>query len=69
VVIVICGERTNFATGVSEEVKIAQEENIPYFLLWGRSDKTCVAPTTAKNTDKIYKWSWENLKALINGSR
>ena len=33
VVIVICGRYTNFATGVSAEVKIAQEENVPYFLL------------------------------------
>ena len=29
VVIVICGRYTNFATGVSAEVKIAQEENVP----------------------------------------
>mgnify|MGYP003057468131 FL=1 len=44
VVIVICGKYTNFATGVSAEVKIAQEENVPYFLLWGRSSGTCARP-------------------------
>src|SRR6266481_4207466 len=30
-VVVICGERTNKATGVDVEVKIAQEESKPYF--------------------------------------
>ena len=36
VVIVICGRYTNFATGVSAEVKIAQEENVPYFFTVGQ---------------------------------
>lgn len=69
VVAVICGERTNTATGVTAEIKIAQEENIPYFLLWGRTNKTCVKPIGAKDSDKIYSWNWANLKALIGGSR
>ena len=69
VVVVICGEKTDTATGVSEELKIAQEEEIPYFLLWGYSEKTCVKPLAAKNDDKIYKWTWNNLKQLINGAR
>ena len=69
VVIVICGQHTNTATGVSAEVKIAQEENVPYFLLKGYSDKTCVKPTAAKSTDKIYTWTWDNLKLLIGGNR
>lgn len=68
-VIVICGEYTNTATGVAAELKITQEESKPYFLLWGRSDKTCVKPKTAKETDKIYKWTWDNLKRLLNGER
>lgn len=69
VVIVICGERTNTASGVSAEVEIAQEEGTPYFLLWGRNGKTCVRPTAAKSTDKIYEWTWDNLKALVRGQR
>ncbi|MDH7603905.1 MAG: TIR domain-containing protein [Melioribacter sp.] len=68
-VIVICGEYTNTANGVAAEVKITQEEGKPYFLLWGRSDKTCVKPRTAKESDKIYKWTWDNLKRLLNGER
>lgn len=69
VVIVICGEKTNSATGVSAELKIAQEEKVPYFLLYGRSDKDCVKPTAALSTDKMYKWTWDNLKKLIGGGR
>jgi hypothetical protein len=68
-VIVLCGERTHTATGVAAELTIAQEEQKPYFLLWGYSDKTCTKPTSAKEGDKIYKWTWDNLKALIGGSR
>lgn len=69
VVVVICGKNTNTASGVSAELKIAQEENIPYFLLWGRAEGTCVKPIAAKTTDKIYKWTWDNLKSLIGGAR
>jgi len=68
-VLVICGEYTDTASGVSAELSIAQEENIPYFLLWGRNSKTCVKPKSAKSTDKIYNWTWDNLKALIGGAR
>jgi len=68
-VVVICGEYTDTANGVAAEVKIAQEENKPYFLLWGRSDKTCVKPKNAKDSDKIYKWTWDNLKNLLAGQR
>jgi MTH538 TIR-like domain (DUF1863) len=69
VVAVICGEHTDTATGVSAEVKIAQDEGISYFLLKGYSDKTCKKPKAAEDSDKIYSWTWPNLKKLIGGSR
>ena len=68
-VIVLCGEYTHTATGVSAELQIAQEEEVPYFLLAGYADKTCTKPSKAKYEDKMYKWTWDNLKALINGAR
>lgn len=68
-VIVVCGEHTQTATGVAAELTIAQEARKPYFLLWGRSGKTCTKPTSALASDKIYKWTWDNLKALIEGAR
>lgn len=69
VVCVICGEHTDSATGVSAELKIAQEEKVPYFLLKGYSELTCKKPKAAKSDDKIYNWTWPNLKALVGGSR
>lgn len=69
VVAVICGLHTNTAAGVSAEVLIAQEENVPYFLLAGYSEKNNVKPLAAKASDKMYKWTWEHLKTLIGGGR
>ncbi len=66
-VIVLCGK--NNATGVNAEVKLAQEESKSYFLLKGYKDKTCIKPNTAKSTDKMYGWTWPNLKTLIGGGR
>lgn len=67
--IVICGEHTHAAKGVTAELTITQEENKPYFLLRGRPNKTCHKPGMAHNSDKIYKWSWDNLRKLIAGQR
>src|SRR6266545_4317979 len=68
-VAVICGKYTDTATGVSAEITIAQEEKIPYFLLAGRADGGNKKPTSAKTMDKLYRWTWENLKTLIKGGR
>lgn len=68
-VIVLCGEHTQRATGVSDELTIAREAKRPYFLLWGYSGRTCRKPASALTTDKIYEWTWDTLKALIDGAR
>jgi hypothetical protein len=68
-VCVLCGEKTNTATGVAAELQLAQEEKKEYFLLSGYSSRTCTKPTTAKISDKMYNWTWENLKNLIGGGR
>ncbi len=68
-VIVICGQHTDTATGVAKELSIAQEEGKSYFLLAGRADGKNKKPTSAKSSDKLYKWTWDNLKKLINGGR
>lgn len=69
VVAVICGEHTDTASGVSAEVRICQKLDKPYFLLKGYKDLTCKKPTAAQLSDKIYNWTWPNLKALISGGR
>lgn len=68
-VIVMCGHHTDTATGVSVELSITQEENKPYFLLGGRKEGINKKPKSAKTSDKIYNWTWENLKTLIGGGR
>ncbi len=69
VVIVMCGKHTDTATGVAVELKIAQEEGKPYFLLAGYSGGGNLKPAIAKSSDKLYKWSFENLEKLIHGNR
>ncbi|MFX0202092.1 MAG: TIR domain-containing protein [Candidatus Hodarchaeota archaeon] len=69
VVIVICGQNTDTAAGVSAEVGFAQEENVDHFLLWGCTGETCKKPKAAKSSDKISEWTWDNLKSLVHGAR
>jgi hypothetical protein len=69
VVIVICGEHAYLAKGVAAELTIAQEKNKPYFLLTAYAHRTCTRPTSARSSDKVYEWTWDNLKTLIGGWR
>jgi hypothetical protein len=69
VVAAICGEHTDTAVGVNEEIRIARSESKPYFLLAGRASGKNKKPTAALHTDKMYDWTWENLKNLIGGGR
>ena len=69
VVIVICGEHAYLAKGVAEELMIAQEKNKPYFLLTAYAHRPCTRPTSAMSSDKVYEWTWDNLKTLIGGWR
>lgn len=67
--IVLCGNKTHTAKGVTAELKLAQELKLPYFLLWGRAKGHCTKPTSAKANDSIYEWTWPTLKSLIKGDR
>ena len=67
--IVICGKHTDTATGVNVEVTLAREVGTPYFLLAGYAEGANKKPTAALEEDKVYKWTWDNLKALIAGRR
>ena len=69
VVIVLCGTQTHTASGVAAELTIAKEKKKPYFLLAAYSDKNYTKPKSASASDKVYKWTWDNLKKLIGGSR
>ncbi len=64
-VIVICGEHTDSSVSVSAELRIAQEEEKPYFLLWGRRDRMCTRPAGSKRDDSMYSWTWQILQDQI----
>ncbi len=69
VVIVLCGNYTDTAAGVSAEMRIARAEGKPYFLLGGRRNGRIKKPVAARAGDKVYRWTWDNLKLLIHGRR
>ena len=64
-VIVLCGEHTDSSIGVTLELKVAQDQNKPYFLVWGRRGLTCTKPLSAKPDDSMYTWLWSVLKFQI----
>jgi hypothetical protein len=64
-VIVICGEHTESSVRVSAELRIAQEEQKPYFLLWGRRESMCTKPSAAKPKEGMYSWTLEILESQI----
>lgn len=59
--IVICGEYTAESDRVSTELRIAQEEQKPYLLIWGRRERMCSMPLGVKRTACMYTWTWETL--------
>ena len=69
VVIVLCGEHRHTASGVAAELTIAKEKKKEYFLLAAYADKTCTKPISGNSSDKVYDWTWPNLKTLIVGRR
>ena len=56
-VIVICGEHSDASRSMSDEIRIAQEEGTPYFLLWGRRQAMCTKPIGARNSEGMYNWT------------
>jgi len=64
-VIVICGEHTAASIPMSAELRIAQEKEKPYFLLWGRRESMCTKPVGAKRDEGMYSWTWDILQNQI----
>jgi hypothetical protein len=64
-VMIICGEHTDCSERVGTELRIAQEEKQPYFLLWGQRELMCTKPATARSADGMYSWTWETLQSQI----
>ncbi len=64
-VIVICGEHTGGSVGVFAELRIAQEEHKPYFLIWGRRESMCTKPEGAKSWEGMYGWTYPILREQV----
>ena len=64
-VIIICGEHTDASMGVFAELRIAKEEQKPYFLLWGRREIMCTKPAGAKSSEGMYSWTSQILQDQI----
>jgi hypothetical protein len=56
-VIFVCGVHTHDSLQVSAELSITQEEEKPYFLLWGRREAMCTRPLGARPGDSMYSWT------------
>ncbi len=67
-VIVICGEHTGGSARVSAELRMAQEEKKPYFLLWGRRGCMCTKPAGARSDDGMYSWIWNILQQQVGAT-
>jgi len=64
-VLVLCGEKTDKATGVTAEVEIAKECGKRLIYIGAYSDKNCVLPKGAGWFDSVSPWTWDNLKRKI----
>ncbi len=65
VVIILCGYYTDTARGVDTELRLAREVSTKYYYLRAYNDKTPYKPKSAYSFEKIYDWTWDNLKALL----
>ena len=64
-IVVICGAHTAASDRVNAELRIAQEEQKPYLLLWGRREQMCSMPIGVKRTACMYVWTRETLMHLV----
>jgi hypothetical protein len=65
-VIVICGEHAEASPQIHTELLIAQDEQKPYFLLWGRRGVMCTKPIGAKPAEGMYSWTRQFLHDQID---
>ena len=65
-VIVMVGEKTSTCSGVKAEIAMAKEASVPVVGIRGYANKSCPRPD---GLEGYYNWTWENVKALVNGGR
>ena len=64
IVLIMLGKETYRASGVLKEVAFARQYNKPIAQIIAYSD--LVNPAPVANAGRLYRWSWDNLKTLLN---
>src|SRR5687768_5338330 len=64
-VIGIITNNTPKADGQLWELKCAEEEGIPVFLIYGHKDQRPTLPAQLSGR-QIYVWTWDNIAAFLN---
>lgn len=65
-VIVMVGPYTANCSGVKAEIQMAKEARVSVVGIQGYKDKNCPRPD---GLEGYYNWTWDNIKALVAGSR
>jgi hypothetical protein len=67
VVLVLCGEQTHQAKGVTTELQSAQNWDKKYILVSATRKGVPTKPANARATDKIWRGTWATVGALLRG--
>jgi len=67
-VVIICGEDSDKSSRMNAELLIAQAVEKPYVLIWGRRQRMCKKPRSARPGDGMYIWTTEILEDQIRES-
>jgi len=62
--LIMVGSKTHQAGGVLKEVDMARKHKIPIAQIIAYKDLVNV--TSVSNAGRLYRWSWDNLKALLS---
>jgi len=62
VVLVVVGQQTHSAQGVKKEIAIARKHNKKVAQVIGYKDSN---PTPVPDAGRLYRWSWDNLKTIL----
>lgn len=65
-VIVLVGKYMASATGVVKEIKMAKDQNVPFFGVYVGGANTSSNLTTGLARNRTIKWDWEEIASAID---
>jgi hypothetical protein len=69
VMLVLCGDHSDTSEAMAGELRMAQDEDIPYLLLIGRARSGGRRPTSARHDDPLVPWTWDSVKTFVQQVR